>query len=90
MREKVFGGVLLHEIGHHIHTTVAREHSDKEDVAERWKEQLTREIGLRRKKKNPFLAMLWNAFVRPLAILGLRFVRAHQQSTAAHDAKPRS
>jgi len=87
MREFAFGEVLLHEIGHHIHATFAREHSDQEDVAERWKKQLTREIGLRRKKNNPFLTLIWNCFVRPLAKLGLRFVRAHQRSTAARNTK---
>jgi hypothetical protein len=38
--EGVFGDVLLHEIGHHIHATSAPEHSDKEEVADQWKKKL--------------------------------------------------
>jgi len=35
-REIVFGHVLFHEVGHHIHRTIRPEHSEKEDVADRW------------------------------------------------------
>jgi hypothetical protein len=48
MREVFYGDVLLHEIGHHIHATVAPEHADKEEVAERWKKNLIRAAGLKR------------------------------------------
>ena len=34
--------VLFHEIGHHIHTTVRREHREREDVADVWKLRLVR------------------------------------------------
>ena len=35
-REVVFGHVLFHELGHHIHKTIRPEHSEKEDVADSW------------------------------------------------------
>jgi hypothetical protein len=35
-REIVFGQVLFHEIGHHIHYTIRPEHDEKEDVADTW------------------------------------------------------
>ncbi len=41
IREVVFAHVLFHEIGHHIHTTVAPEHHEKEDVADSWRGKLT-------------------------------------------------
>ena len=36
LRDVVFGQVLFHEIGHHIHRTVRPEHNEKEDVADKW------------------------------------------------------
>ena len=36
LREIAFGHVLFHEVGHHIHRTTRPEHSEKEDVADRW------------------------------------------------------
>lgn len=35
-RDIVFGHVLYHEIGHHIHETIRPEHREKEDVANNW------------------------------------------------------
>jgi hypothetical protein len=35
-REIVFGHVLFHELGHHIHNTIRPEHKEKEDVADKW------------------------------------------------------
>lgn len=35
-REIVFGHVLFHELGHHIHRTIRPEHTEKEDVADQW------------------------------------------------------
>jgi hypothetical protein len=35
-REIVFGHVLFHELGHHIHRTIRPEHTEKEDVADSW------------------------------------------------------
>ena len=40
--------VLYHEIGHHLHRTVAREHEETENVAEKWRRRLSRYY-LRRK-----------------------------------------
>ena len=37
----VFGHVLFHEIGHHIHHTVRPEHKEKEDVADDWAGKLS-------------------------------------------------
>jgi len=39
-REAVYGYVLFHEIGHHIHATIAPEHREKEDVADDWRRKL--------------------------------------------------
>ncbi|MBZ5663909.1 MAG: hypothetical protein LAO30_04840 [Acidobacteriia bacterium] len=36
LRELVFGHVLFHELGHHIHCTIRPEHQEKEDVADKW------------------------------------------------------
>jgi hypothetical protein len=36
MRDAMFGHVLFHEIGHHIHSTIRPEHREKEDVADDW------------------------------------------------------
>ena len=36
LRDIVFGYVLFHELGHHIHSTIRPEHSEKEDVADTW------------------------------------------------------
>ena len=36
LREIVFGHVLFHEVGHHIHRTMRPEHTEKEDVADKW------------------------------------------------------
>jgi hypothetical protein len=41
-RESKLADVLFHEIGHHIHCTVAPEHREKEDVADVWKVRLQR------------------------------------------------
>ena len=36
VRELMFGHVLFHEVGHHIHHTIRPEHTEKEDVADKW------------------------------------------------------
>jgi hypothetical protein len=40
LREAEIGGVLFHEIGHHIHFTARPEYREKEDVADVWKARL--------------------------------------------------
>lgn len=35
------GHTLFHELGHHIHATQARQHAEKEDVAEAWRRRLS-------------------------------------------------
>ncbi len=39
-RTAIFGKVLFHEIGHHVHTTVRPEFREKEDVADNWGRKL--------------------------------------------------
>ncbi len=48
LRDIVVADVLYHEIGHHLHYTIAREHAERENVAEKWMRRLTRSY-LRRK-----------------------------------------
>jgi hypothetical protein len=36
IRDIVFGHVVFHELGHHIHSTIRPEHTEKEDVADTW------------------------------------------------------
>jgi hypothetical protein len=36
LRDIVFGHVLFHEVGHHIHRTLRPEHNEREDVADKW------------------------------------------------------
>ncbi|HEV8573462.1 MAG TPA: hypothetical protein VGR43_02020 [Dehalococcoidia bacterium] len=36
------GPVWFHELGHHIHSTVAREYGERENVADRWSRRLFR------------------------------------------------
>jgi hypothetical protein len=36
LRELVFGHVLFHELGHHVHYTIRPEHKEGEDVADKW------------------------------------------------------
>jgi len=39
-RDIVFSEVLFHELGHHIHKTLAPSHTEREDLAEKWKRRL--------------------------------------------------
>ncbi len=41
-REMMLGGVLFHEIGHHIHFATRPEYREKEDVADDWMRKLRR------------------------------------------------
>jgi hypothetical protein len=40
IRNVVFGHVLFHEIGHHIHYTIRPEYREKEDVADDWAKKM--------------------------------------------------
>jgi hypothetical protein len=42
VRTFIFGPVLFHEIGHHIHARISPEHRDREDVADDWSKRLMR------------------------------------------------
>lgn len=39
--------VLFHEIGHHVHTTIRPEFSEKEDVADDWGKKLMKNYMLK-------------------------------------------
>jgi hypothetical protein len=57
VRAAVFGAGLYHELGHHIHSQRRPEHREREDVAEEWKDRLSRNHARRR---HPLaLAVLW-------------------------------
>ena len=64
VRSLIFGTVLLHEIGHHIHAVQRPEHREREDVADDWQRRLT--LGYLKRRHR--LAVL---VLRPV----LRFVR---------------
>ena len=53
----MYGGVLLHEVGHHIHATVAPKHSAKEDFVEHWEKIASRD-GAQLEKKASILRAL--------------------------------
>lgn len=36
LRDIVFGHVLFHELGHHIHSVIRPEHAEKEEIADAW------------------------------------------------------
>lgn len=40
--EVALGSTLFHELGHHLHVTQAREHREREEVAEKWRRTLLR------------------------------------------------
>jgi hypothetical protein len=46
-RTACFGMVLFHEIGHHVHTTIRPEFSEKEDVADDWGKKLMKNYMLK-------------------------------------------
>ena len=85
LMESVFGDVLLHEIGHHIHATTAPEHSDKEDVAERWRKKLWGA-----QKRNWLLRYSAKYLLVPILKLVLLFLRAWKRAATAHRAKAQS
>lgn len=47
-RKVLFGHVLFHEIGHHIHRTIRPEYKEKEDVADDWAGKLNANFVRRR------------------------------------------
>jgi hypothetical protein len=68
LRDIVFGHVLFHEIGHHIHRTVRPEYDEKEDVADKWAGKLNRNFV--RKK-------YWYAL--PILIPALKFYKLRRK-----------
>jgi hypothetical protein len=64
VRDKLIGDALFHEIGHHVHSTRAPEHREKENVADKWRKRLGR--AYMRKK-------YWYVF--PLLVVAARIVR---------------
>ena len=68
VRSLLFGTVLFHEIGHHIHAVQRPEHREREDVADEWQRRLARAYLKRRHR-------LAGLLLRPLA----RVVRAFRR-----------
>lgn len=69
--------VLYHELGHHIHSTRAPEHREREDVAEDWQKKLERHYFRQRYKwLKPVRFIL-----KPIAAILLKIVRINQQKT---------
>ena len=65
-RETELGGVLFHEIGHHIDATVRPEFREKEDIADDWS------VKFRRKwfqEKRPFQRRVLRLFVPMMRII---------------------
>ena len=48
IRNLIMTDVLYHEIGHHIHKTMAPEHVEREDSAEKWRSRLGHKFVFRR------------------------------------------
>jgi hypothetical protein len=65
-RENELGGVLFHEIGHHIDATHRPEFREKEDVADDWSDRLRRHWF---RKERPWTRRLFRLFRLPLRIV---------------------
>ncbi len=76
VRSVLFGTVLFHEIGHHIHAVQRPEHREREDVADDWQRRLAREHVKRRHR-------LAGLVLRPLARV-VRPFRRRPRRTKAH------
>jgi hypothetical protein len=74
VRTLLFGPVLFHEIGHHIHTRFRPEHREPEDVADEWARNLGRGHVRRR---HPIARVL----LRP--VFWLSRVRSRKRSPSA-------
>jgi hypothetical protein len=57
-RDWFFAGTLYHEVGHHIHQTLQREHDEPEDVADRWARRLKE--SLLRQKYHSLTPEVWD------------------------------
>ena len=69
LRDILFGDVVFHEVGHHIHYTTCPEYREKEDVADTWMRKLKKQY-LRRKYAwliplLPLLRLLGQWLTRP-------------------------
>lgn len=73
IREMRLSDVLFHEIGHHIHYTVRREHREKEDVADVWKVRLQNDYNRQRFRWVGVIARI----IRP--VLGVPIERVRQR-----------
>lgn len=71
-RDLAVSDTLFHEIGHHVHYTLAPEHKEKEDVAEKWERRLNRYYYRRRYwYLFPLFLLLW-LIVKPFKLLKKR------------------
>ncbi|OGW31122.1 MAG: hypothetical protein A2088_05855 [Nitrospirae bacterium GWD2_44_7] len=57
----IFGDVLFHELGHHIHHTMSPKFKEREDVAEEWSKKLFREYN-----RNRYSYLKTFKFLKPL------------------------
>lgn len=71
IRKLCFARTLYHEVGHHIHATQVPEYRDKEDVADRWRDRLCREMG---RRQHPYLRLVLRPF-GPVFLMLRRFTR---------------
>ncbi|MGB0081760.1 MAG: hypothetical protein WBP90_09560 [Terracidiphilus sp.] len=65
-RENALGGVLFHEIGHHIDATLRPEFREKEDIADDWSKKLGREWF---RKERPLLRRILRPFMPLLRVI---------------------
>ncbi len=65
-RENALGGVLFHEIGHHIDATHRPEFREKEDIADDWSKKLGREWF---RKERPLLRRILRPFMPLLRVI---------------------
>lgn len=70
--------VLYHELGHHIHSTRAPEHREREDVAEDWQKKLGRHYFRQRYKWLKPVGFI----LKPIVAILLNIVRLIQRKTA--------
>jgi len=85
-RESELGGVLFHEVGHHIDATIRPEFREKEDIADDWKAKLMREWI---RKERPLLRKVFRLFVPVVrlfsALIAERLLKRGEWSRARYE-----
>jgi hypothetical protein len=86
-QENELGGVLFHEIGHHIDATLRPEYREKEDIADDWSKKLMREW---LRKERPLLRRILRLFMPLLrmfvGILAKRYLAYGRWSRAKYES----